>query len=1097
MHSSRPYPNWPRGFCDGLFFAVALWVVGPTHAGAVDRPRLELMLSVGHMNSILDLAVSPDGRFALSASTDGTLRVWELDTGRELRQLQSRPDITQPAEWVAFLPGLRAVSAHHDRLIAVWDLRNGRLMKRFRIGAPEERRLLLDFALASDGRLLAVSDSMDGVTVWDIGSGIRIARPGTNPLARCVASDDPTKVLLSCRSAEHCGIGPASEPGRNDEPIEDVAVPSSKDDRGASARCIDLIRTVRRPLRLWRWAFDDHHLLAYAEEKHRHLDSRRSALSDDGATLLTTTDQGEVRVERLVDGVSPAMSGSSRRAGRQVTAVECVADCRMALSGYSDGSLVLWDLSTGRPRQTLGRYRGATAVTALAISRRRQLVSVGGDDGSVRIWDLSTARLLGSSAESNDIVNHLAFAPHGDELLAGLENGTLLDWPLESSPRRLSTAHTDGIRQVAFLNDGTRALSVSPYQTILWDASTWRRLWTAISPENAGVWTWTMLSPDDADLLVGSWNELHRLDMATGEIRARISLPPGYGQVTVGTFSPDGAVVAVATPIAHDRRGLVPGAAILLLAPATGAPVRSCCEQPSRITSLLFAPDGHDLVVGGEDGEITTWHPGGGASTRFVGHNDGVRGLAVSNDGRLMVSGSLDGTMRLWRLKTGEEVMRLLSTRDGEWISSTPDGYYDRSPEGGGLLHYVRDPGGMETYAFEQFESVMRRPDVIAARLRGDWDRGKPAPALSLPPRLDMVGHMERREVVGATYTLNLTAAADTKLSAVRVFVNGRPTIERALDGREASLGLEVPLLSGPNRITAVAYDQRGFSSNPRMIDVESTQPRTSKPTLYVLAVGIGHYPGLPEDLQLHYAASDARAVEATLRRQQGRLFERVISTVLTDDAVTQAKVTNVLETLRDVEPGSVVCVYLAGHGLRDDHDRFHFMTADAHFDDPTRGSITWAELGATLRQSRGRVILFLDACHSGSVVTETVVPNDALAQEFFANSRGGIVVLSASKGRQPSEEGTRFGGGFGLFTWALTRGLGTDARIADSNGNGYVELMELADYIREVVDDESLGLQTPWMSRKEFFGDLPLADVNKPVPPPPTREAVSGTGGQ
>ena len=89
-------------------------------------------------------------------------------------------------------------------------------------------------------------------------------------------------------------------------------------------------------------------------------------------------------------------------------------------------------------------------------------------------------------------------------------------------------------------------------------------------------------------------------------------------------------------------------------------------------------------------------------------------------------------------------------------------------------------------------------------------------------------------------------------------------------------------------------------------------------------------------------------------------------------------------------------------------------------------------------------------------------------------------MVFSASKGRQYSLESPDVGVGAGIFTYALVQGLGPKSIEADINENGYVEFMELVDYVREYVDKETKGEQTPWLSRKELFGDLPIAAVSK-----------------
>ena len=88
------------------------------------------------------------------------------------------------------------------------------------------------------------------------------------------------------------------------------------------------------------------------------------------------------------------------------------------------------------------------------------------------------------------------------------------------------------------------------------------------------------------------------------------------------------------------------------------------------------------------------------------------------------------------------------------------------------------------------------------------------------------------------------------------------------------------------------------------------------------------------------------------------------------------------------------------------------------------------------------------------------------------------LLVFSASKGRQYSMESPDIGNGAGIFTYALLQGLGEKSNEADLNGNGVVEFMELVDYVSYYVDEVTKGQQTPWLSRKELFGDLPVVTV-------------------
>ena len=83
---------------------------------------------VGHTNSVDAVAVTPDGRRAVSASDDRTLRLWDLSTGQTIRMLEGHGD---SVKGVAVTPdGRRAVSASHDGTLRLWDLESGQTIRK-------------------------------------------------------------------------------------------------------------------------------------------------------------------------------------------------------------------------------------------------------------------------------------------------------------------------------------------------------------------------------------------------------------------------------------------------------------------------------------------------------------------------------------------------------------------------------------------------------------------------------------------------------------------------------------------------------------------------------------------------------------------------------------------------------------------------------------------------------------------------------------------------------------------------------------------------------------------------------------------------------
>jgi WD40 repeat protein len=109
---------------------------------------------------VLALALSADGRRALSSGADGLIHLWDVDGSKEVRRLQGH---TGAVASLAFSPdGRRALSGGHDKTVRLWDVETGKELRRLQ-GHTDQ---VLGVAFSSDGRR-AVSGSADKtVRVW-------------------------------------------------------------------------------------------------------------------------------------------------------------------------------------------------------------------------------------------------------------------------------------------------------------------------------------------------------------------------------------------------------------------------------------------------------------------------------------------------------------------------------------------------------------------------------------------------------------------------------------------------------------------------------------------------------------------------------------------------------------------------------------------------------------------------------------------------------------------------------------------------------------------------------------------------------------------
>ena len=265
-----------------------------------------------------------------------------------------------------------------------------------------------------------------------------------------------------------------------------------------------------------------------------------------------------------------------------------------------------------------------------------------------------------------------------------------------------------------------------------------------------------------------------------------------------------------------------------------------------------------------------------------------------------------------------------------------------------------------------------------------------------------------------------------------------------------------------------------------RDLGVEMTAPPLpDQRARWAVVIGVSSYKYAPPAAQLKYAHRDAEEFARFLRSPQGGGLAGSHVRLLTEQNATTGAIRGALGNWLPAVagPNDVVYLFLAGHAVRGEQNEGYFVAHDADPQNLHATGISFAEINAAIggRLRASTVVLIADACHAGAIgwAADPAKPSDLQgALEAIGAPDRNVLKLMASRSREQSFEDARWGGGHGVFTFALLNGLGG---AAERTADGVIRAGELLDYVSQVVPEQTAARQNPRVAGS-FEGSLPLA---------------------
>jgi len=794
----------------------------------------------------------------------------------------------------------------------------------------------------------------------------------------------------------------------------------------------------------------------------------------------------------------------------------------------------------------------AYGIEAMEVSRDGQYLLTGDNGGSIatgnsslRLWDLKQGKQILKMKAAGTVIS-VAMSPDNKYAVTGgfvhegipgvgsLRFPPLNVWDLTTGTlyktyERFRGFRGDRFNSVSFSADGKYFLTADWANIYIFDAKTWHLVKTLTPrdynpPRVVHSKSWVAaFSPDGKYVLSGGADAVVRLwNLETGrEMKQFQGHKSGFaGGISSVAFSPDGRYAM--TNAYSDGN-------VILWDIEKGVEVRrfsgfeGSMGMYFTLHSLSFSPDGRHVLILGGPAKIWDIQTGEGL-VDFSHAWKGVKTTGINPvsaqyhpNGRHVLLTPADAAVRIYDARTGEEGAILIAFEDGEWLVITSEGYYSSSEKG---AQYLTVKMGDKDYTVERFYDVFYRPDIVAAKLRGEDIKDfititmqdaikSPPPAVeftTLPsdtdkPRVKVC--YQARSTGGGIGELRLfhngkliesdgyyreaakTGAEKTELLALnsKAVYEGMRSIKIQEKGAGAGATItkskgevfhdckEIDAIPGENEISVTAFNRdntvQGYMKTARF----KANIKVEEPHLYILSIGIDQY--RDNSVNLKYAVKDAGDIKETLRKQVETLYppQNIHNQTLTDQNATKDNIIKKIDELSGrIKPTDSFILFVAGHGVLL-QNQYYMLTHEYDGKLAEQSMINSNEIVELSKKIKSlSQLLIFDTCHAGGV--DYTIRGLYDARMAVLAKKMGLHIYASASDRQAAMDGYK---GNGLFTHTLLDGLNNNPK-ADANNEGKVSVVGLGRYSQRMTVDLSREMghsQVPLIIN--FGKDYPL----------------------
>lgn len=388
------------------------------------------------------------------------------------------------------------------------------------------------------------------------------------------------------------------------------------------------------------------------------------AITPDGRTLISGGWDKAVKICQLSSRSFHTLKGCTE----WISAIAISPDGKNFVLGTSDGMIQVWDLQREKLLKTFKSHSGS--INSVAVSPNNIRVASGSSDGTIKIWSLQYGSLLHTFKSHAGAINAIAFSPDGQLLASGCSNNTIQIWHRPGVPLYTLKNRSGSVNAVAFSPDGQLLASGNSNGAIeIWTKKFNKPLHTLRSP--ASVYN-LAFSPNGQVLASGSGDGTIMLQAIPRQGAVSSVQPfarPSSSSSTESTAwlklllfifiitlirTVDNSLARRPAQQWQTSTGATPTLPSRPIPPSSwqqSEQVYTLTPHAGPVYSVAISPDGKTLVTASADKTIKIWDlPSRTVRTTLTQHSAPVYAVAISQNGRILASASADKTIKLWDL---------------------------------------------------------------------------------------------------------------------------------------------------------------------------------------------------------------------------------------------------------------------------------------------------------------------------------------------------------------------------------------------------------------------------------------------------------------